>query len=86
MMEVTKVTIQKENKEGSRVKGYAVIELDEMLKINGIRIIEGNTRMFAAMPNRKVGEDKYIDYVYPITQELRQKIEAAIIEEYNKES
>lgn len=85
-MEVTAVKIQKEEKENSRVKGYAVIELDGVLKINGIRIIEGNSRIFAAMPNRKIGEDKYVDYVYPINKELREKIEAAILEEYNKES
>ncbi|HIU40512.1 MAG TPA: SpoVG family protein [Candidatus Aphodocola excrementigallinarum] len=85
-MEVTKVTVQKEEKQGSRVKGYAVIELDGVLKINGIRLIEGNTRLFAAMPNRKVGDDKYIDYVYPINKELREKIEKAIIEEYEKEN
>lgn len=83
-MEATKVMVQKEEKVGSRVKGYAVIELDGVLKINGIRIIEGNERMFAAMPNRKVGDDKYIDYVYPVNKELREKIEAAIIEEYNR--
>ena len=85
-MEVTNVKIQKEEKENSRVKGYAVIELDGMLKINGIRIIEGNSRVFAAMPNRKIGEDKYVDYVYPINKELREKIETAIIEAYEKES
>ena len=85
-MEVTKVTVQKEEKQGSRVKGYAVIELDGVLKINSIRLIEGNTRLFAAMPNRKVGDDKYIDYVYPINKELREKIEKAIIEEYEKEN
>ena len=85
-MEVTAVKIQKEEKENSRVKGYAVIELDGVLKINGIRIIEGNYRIFAEMPNRKIGEDKYVDYVYPINKELREKIETAILEEYNKES
>ena len=85
-MEVTNVTVQKEEKQGSRVKGYAVIELDGQLKINGIRIIEGNERIFAAMPNRKVSNEKYIDYVYPINKEIRQKIETAILEEYNKES
>ena len=85
-MEVTAVKVQKEAKEESRVKGYAVIEIDGVLKINGIRIIEGNSRMFAAMPNRKVADDKYIDYVYPINKELKEKIEKAIIEEYNKEA
>ncbi len=85
-MMVTKVSVQKEEKENSRVKGYAVIELDGVLKINGIRIIEGNSRMFAAMPNRKVSDDKYIDYVYPVNKELREEIERAILEEYNKEN
>ena len=85
-MKVTKVSVQKEEKENSRVNGYAVIELDGVLKINGIRIIEGNSRMFAAMPNRKVSDDKYIDYVYPVNKELREEIERAILEEYNKEN
>lgn len=85
-MQVTNVKIQKEEKENSRVKGYAVIELDGVLKINGIRIIEGNSRIFAAMPNRKIADDKYVDYVYPINKELRETIETAILEEYNKES
>ena len=83
---VTKVSVQKEEKENSRVKGYAIIELDGVLKINGIRIIEGNSRMFAAMPNRKISDDKYIDYVYPVNKELREEIERAILEEYNKEN
>ena len=85
-MKVTIVSVQKEEKENSRVKGYAIIELDGVLKINGIRIIEGNSRMFAAMPNRKVSDDKYIDYVYPVNKELREEIERAILEEYNKEN
>lgn len=85
-MKVTNVSVQKEEKENSRVKGYAIIELDGVLKINGIRIIEGNSRMFAAMPNRKVSDDKYIDYVYPVNKELREEIERAILEEYNKEN
>lgn len=85
-MKVTKVSVQKEEKENSRVKGYAIIELDGVLKINGIRIIEGNSRMFAAMPNRKISDHKYIDYVYPVNKELREEIERAILEEYNKEN
>ncbi len=83
-MEVTQVFVQKEEKENSRMKGYAEIVLDNCLKVNGIRIIEGNTRMFAAMPSRKISDGKYKDYVYPIDKSLREKIENAIIEEYNK--
>ena len=83
-MEITSVSVQKEEKENSRMKGYAEIVFDNCLKVNGIRIIEGNTRLFAAMPSRKISEGKYKDYVYPIEKELREKIEKAILDEYNK--
>lgn len=66
------------------MKGYAEIVFDDCLKVNGIRIIEGNTRMFAAMPSRKISDGNYKDYVYPIDKSLREEIEKAIMEEYNK--
>lgn len=83
-MVITKVSVQKESKENSRLKGYAEIVFDDSLKVNGIRIIEGETRMFAAMPNRKSSDGSYKDFVYPIDKELRKQIEDAILEEYNK--
>lgn len=85
-MKVTQVTVEKESKEDSKLKGYATIVLDDCLKIENIRIIQGNTRMFAAMPNKKMPNGKYKDVVYPIGKEsnLREEIDKAIIDEYNK--
>ena len=84
-MEVTSVTILKEERENSRMIGYAEIILDNCLKVNGIRIIKGNTRIFAAMPNKKLLDGKYKDYVHPINSELRKKIDDAIEDAYNKQ-
>ncbi len=83
-MEITSVFIQKENKDNSRMIGYAEIIFDNCLKVNGIRIIKGNDRIFAAMPNKKMQDGKYRDYVHPINAELRKKIDDAIEEAYNK--
>ncbi len=83
-MEITSVSVQKEEKENSRMKGYAEIVFDNCLKVNGIRIIKGNSRMFAAMPSRKLTDGRYKDYVYPIDKDMREKIEKAILDEYNK--
>ena len=85
-MEITSVSIQKEEKESSRMIGYAEIVFDDCLKVNGIRLIKGNSRIFAAMPNKKVQDGKYKDYVHPINAELRKKIDDAIEEAYKKES
>ncbi len=85
-MKVTQVTVQKEEKENSKLKGYASIVLDDCLKIENIRIIQGNNRMFAAMPNKKMPNGTYRDCVYPIGKEskLREEIDQAVIDEYNK--
>lgn len=83
-MEITSVSIQKETKENSRMIGYAEIVFDNCLKVNGIRIIKGNEKIFAAMPNKKMQDGKYKDYVHPTNSELRKKIDDAIKEAYDK--
>ena len=84
-MEITSVSIQKEEKENSRMLGYAEIVFDNCLKVNGIRIIKGNEKIFAAMPNKKISDGKYKDYVHPINEEFRRKIDEAIKEAYENE-
>ena len=83
-MEVTKVRVNKVNLEGSRLNGYATIELDDALEINNIRIIEGKNRLFCAMPSRRTNNERFEDYVHPKNQETRDMIESKILEEYNK--
>ncbi|MBE6156636.1 MAG: hypothetical protein E7161_02710 [Firmicutes bacterium] len=82
-MEITKVYVNRVNKEGSKLKGYATIEIDGCLEINNIRIIEGKERIFCAMPSRKINDEKFEDYVHPKNQETRDMFENKILEEYN---
>ncbi len=85
-MEITSIRIQKSERDNSRMIGYAEIVFDNCLKVNGIRIIRGDEKIFAAMPNKKMQDGKYKDYVHPINEELRNKIDKAIEEAYNKEA
>ena len=57
-MEITNVHVYKTDKEGSRLKGYATVTIDDCFVVNNIRIIEGENRLFCAMPSRKVNEEK----------------------------
>ena len=82
-MEITKVRVHRVDREGSKLNGYATIEIDNCLEINNIRIIEGNTRIFCAMPSHRINDDKFEDYVHPKNQETRDMFEAVILEEYN---
>lgn len=84
MMKVTSVKVKKIEKENSRMKGIAEILLDDMIAIHDIRIISGDNGLFVAMPSRKTPTGDYRDIVHPISQEARDIIEKAIVEEYNK--
>ena len=83
-MKVTSVKVKKIEKENSRMKGIAEILLDDMIAIHDIIIISGDNGLFVAMPSRKTPTGDYRDIVHPISQEARDIIEKAIVEEYNK--
>lgn len=84
-MKVTSVNVKKIEKENSRMKGIASILLDDIIAIHDIRIISGDNGLFVAMPSRKTATGDYRDIVHPISQDGREMIEKAILDEYNKE-
>jgi len=82
-MEITSVTIRKEEKENSRMRGKASVTLDNCFAVHDIRIIEGNDGLFVAMPSRQKATGEYRDIAHPINQETRKMFEEKIIEAYN---
>lgn len=84
-MEV-KVTINKnfEIREGSRLRGYADVTIDNKFAIHGIKIIQGDEKLFIAMPCKK-RDGKFYDIAHPINNEIREILEAAILNEFTKE-
>lgn len=82
-MEITSVKVYKTEREGSRMKGYATVTIDDCFVVRNIRIIEGDEKLFIAMPSRKVADDRYEDIAHPINAETRKLFEEKILEEYN---
>lgn len=85
-MEITKVRVHKVDRDASKLKGYATVTIDDCFVISNIRIIEGENRLFCAMPSRKVSEDRFEDIVHPTNQETREMFEEKILAEYNNPS
>ena len=80
-MEITSVKVHKTEREGSRMKGYATVTLDDCFVVRNIRIIEGDEKLFIAMPSKKVpGGHK--DIAHPINRETRKMFEDAIFAAY----
>lgn len=82
-MEITSVKIFKAEREGSKVKAYATVTLDDCFMVHNIKIIEGMDKMIIAMPSRKVSDEKYEDVAHPLNAETRKLFEDRILSEYN---
>lgn len=83
-MKITKVVLRNKEKEDSRMKAIATVTLDEVFVITGIRVIQGDDKMFIAMPSRKVSEGVYDDIAHPVNQETRKMFEDAIFKAYDE--
>ncbi|MTI68065.1 MAG: septation protein SpoVG [Firmicutes bacterium] len=83
-MKVTDVRIRKINSEG-KMKAIVSVTFDDEFVVHDIKIIEGQTGLFIAMPSRKMPDGEFRDIAHPINSETRNKIQEAVFEEYNKE-
>ncbi len=82
-MKITDVRIRKLRDEG-KMKAVVSVTFDDAFVIHDIKIIEGQSGLFVAMPSRKVGEGDYRDIAHPINQETRTMIQQVIFSEYEK--
>ena len=62
--------------------GYANININGCLAIDGIKVVTGKNGLFASMPSTKDGNGQYKDVCFPVTAEFRQQLHQAVVAEY----
>ncbi|WP_017414777.1 MULTISPECIES: septation regulator SpoVG [Clostridium] len=82
-MQITDVRIRKIASEG-KMKAIVSITLDNEFVVHDIKVIEGQNGNFIAMPSRKTPDGEFKDIAHPINTETREKIQKAILDEYEK--
>jgi stage V sporulation protein G len=82
-MEITDVKIYPVNEK--KVKAYASVIFDECFIIRDLKVIDGDSKLFVAMPSKKMKDGSYRDTVHPLNSETRQRIEARVLDAYEKE-
>ncbi len=82
-MEITDIKIRKIITEG-RLRAVVSITIDHMLAVHDIKIVQGDERLFIAMPSRKDENGVFRDIVHPILPEARKLIEESILDAYQK--
>ena len=87
------IQVRKINKPGLKIKAVASIIIDDIMSIDGFKIIEGSKGLFVSVPNHKgtimedgVKVEKYFDDVRFLGEEgntFSQELKTAIMEAYN---
>lgn len=82
-MKVTDVRLRKIQTDG-RMKALVSTTLDEAFVIHDLRVIEGNSGLFVAMPSKRTPDGEFRDIAHPINSDMRQEIQDAVMKVYDE--
>ena len=82
-MQITDIRVKKITTDG-KMKAVVSVTFDDAFVVHDIKIIEGQDKLFTAMPSRKTPENEFKDIAHPINSEMREMLEKAILEKYNE--
>ncbi|MPW24977.1 septation regulator SpoVG [Alkalibaculum sp. M08DMB] len=81
-MQITDVRIRKISKEG-KMKAIVSVTFDDQFVVHDIKVIEGQSGYFIAMPSRKTPDGDFKDIAHPINMDTRTMIQDAVLDKYN---
>lgn len=82
-MDISDIKIRKILSDDNRLKAIVSITIDDLIAIHDIKVVQGNERLFVAMPSRKDESGNFRDIIHPITASAREQIENSILSAYN---
>lgn len=82
-MEISEVKVFPVNEE--RLKAYVTIIFDNCFVIRDLKIINGNSGLFVAMPSKKRKDGTFRDIAHPLNSDMRAGMEQQILQEYERE-
>lgn len=83
-MKITEVKIRKLLDTG-RLRAVVSVTFDNVFAVHDIKVVQGDSRLFVAMPSRRESDGSYRDVVHPINSSFRQMTERAVLEQYKSE-
>jgi stage V sporulation protein G len=81
-MEITDVKVFTVDED--KLRAYVTITLDGCFVVRDLKVINGNTGLFVAMPAKKRKDGTYKDIAHPLNAEMRDKMEKIVLAEYAK--
>jgi len=82
-MDITDIRVRRMTAEG-KMKAVVSVTFDNAIVIHDIKVIEGQEKLFIAMPSRKTPEGVFKDIAHPINAEMRELLQSAILRKYEE--
>ena len=67
----------------AKMKAVVSVTFDNSFVVHDIKIIEGEEKLFIAMPSRKTPDNEFKDIAHPINPEMRETLSDMILEKYH---
>jgi len=83
-MEITEVRVYPVDEE--KLKAYVTVTLDGCFVIRDLKVIQGATGLFVAMPAKRRKDGTFKDVAHPLNAQTRERFERAILAAYDAES
>lgn len=80
-MNISDIRIRKIVQDG-RLRAVVSMTVDNAIAVHDIKVVQGDERVFVAMPSRRDESGVYRDIIHPISPEARGEIENRIIAAY----
>ena len=88
VLKVTQVKVFpfKEGPSMGHIKALATVVLNDQLNLRGLRVMDGKDGLFVGYPVDPFYKgEEYRSIFFPITRELREEIETAVLKEYTRQ-
>ena len=82
-MDITDVKVFPVDEE--KLRAYVTITLDGCFVVRDLKVINGNTGLFVAMPAKRRKDGTFKDIAHQLNSDTRDKMETIILAEYEKE-
>ena len=82
-MEITGVKIYPVSEK--KVRAYASIVFDQCFIVRDLKVIDGDSKLFVAMPSKKMKDGSYRDTAHPLNSDMREMIESRVLEAFNSQ-
>ena len=67
-----------------KLKAYATITFDDCFIVRDLKVIQGTSGLFIAMPAKRRKDGSFKDIAHPLNQEMRAEIEQKVFDAYKK--